>query len=177
MSAGCDRCDFFWQWTTLVYLSTKLKRKRKRKRIFPAFHPTLRCYQIKSQPLVFLSYNFPLWIFIFSYEMYFRIWESKRLMGLKIHQDSAHGLWKYWTINGKYVLYITVINHVGRFHDPRICQLYSMGSSSKVRIFVYYSCWTWKFGWSILLALCELCYTWIFVGSTIHPTIIPQNYD
>lgn len=91
--------------------------------------------------------------------MYFRIWESKRLMGLKIHQDSAHGLWKYWTINGKYVLYITLINHVGRFHDPRICQLHYVGSSNKVRIFVQYSyihANTWEFGWSYIYGIIHM---------------------
>ena len=91
---------FFWQWTTLVYLSTNLKRKRKR--LFCAFHSTLRCYRIKNQPLLFLSCIFPLWILNFSYEMYLKIRESVRLMGLKIHQDSAQCTWLMNILNYKW---------------------------------------------------------------------------
>ena len=46
---------------------------------------------------------------------------------------------------------ITSFNHVGRFHDPRICQMYFMRAPNKVRVSIYYSyiqADTWKFGWS-----------------------------
>jgi hypothetical protein len=36
-------------------------------------------------------------------------------------------------------LHCTLFSHVGRFHDPGICDICSVGPSNKVGIFVYYS--------------------------------------
>ena len=48
---------------------------------------------------------------------------------------------------------IILFNHVGWFHDLEIYQLYFMGPSNTIRIFIYYSyiqANTWRFGWSYI---------------------------
>ena len=67
--------------------------------------------------------------------------------------------------------FISLFSHVGRFHDPRICQLYSMGPSNKVGIFVdisYVQAKLGILGGVILRALCA----WIIV----HPNNISTKH-
>ena len=62
---------------------------------------------------------------------------------------------------------ITLYIHVSQFHNPRLCQIYSMGPSNKLGTFIYYSyihALLGNVGGIILLALCTRI--------TIHPNNI-----
>lgn len=43
------------------------------------------------------------------------------------------------TIYDPPILCMSLCSHVGRFHNPRMCQLYFVGSLNNIRIFFYYS--------------------------------------
>ena len=76
---------------------------------------------------------------------------------------------------------ITLFNHVGMFHDFRICQLRYVMPPNKVQIFVYYSYIQvdiWKFGWSYAPVTVHMnrdltCYC--IIGNIVHLGIIHSN--
>ena len=55
------------------------------------------------------------------------------------HYNTKHDQKRWILSNLQTHINITLFNHVGRFHDLKICQLYFMGPWTKVGIFVYYS--------------------------------------
>ena len=69
------------------------------------------------------------------------------------------------------VTFETLFSHVGRFHDPRICQLYSMGLSNKLGMSIYYSHIQAKLGNLGGVILSALC-----VGITVHPRYIHMKH-
>ena len=78
-------------------------------------------------------------------------------------------------------MYVTIFSHVGWFHDPRICQLYFVGPSKKLGIFIYYSYIQTKLGnlgEVVLLAPSTriIVHPNIIRRNIVHPNIIPFKY-
>ena len=77
----------------------------------------------------------------------------------------------YKLVGGGYTVH-NIIQPVGFVHNLGICQLYSMGPSNKVQIFVYYSYIQVEFGNLCRVVLRALC-----ARNIVHPNIIFMVYS
>ena len=90
---------------------------------------------------------------------------------MTIVQTHTTDIWLSNITNYHILSFITLVNHVGGFHDLGICHLYSVGPSNNLGIFLYYSYIEVEprnLGGVMLPALC--------VGVIIHPKNIRMKH-